>query len=578
MNKKHLVPVVPGLEKVPTGVRGLDEITGGGLPKNRTTLVCGPTGCGKTLLGIEFLVRGILDHDEPGVFIAFEESEDDLARNVSSLGFDLPRLIARKKLRTDYIHVERSEIEETGEYDLEGLFIRLAEAIDSIGAKRVVLDTIEVLFSGLSNHAVVRSEIRRLFRWLKDKPVTAIVTGERGEGLLTRYGLEEYVADCVIVLDHSVADQISTRRLRIVKYRGSLHGTNVYPFLIGERGISVLPITSLTLDQKVSAERISSGVPRLDSMLGGKGYYRGSSVLVSGCAGTGKTSLAAAFAASTCERGERCLYFAFEESPAQILRNMRSIGIDLKRYVDKGLLQFKANRGTALGLESHLAQMHECVEKFEPSAMILDPITTLMVAGSPAEVKSTMSRLADYLKTKQITGMFTSLTTGNHNEAMSEVAVSSIMDTWLLVRNLEINGERNRGLYILKSRGMAHSNQVREFILSDKGLDLVDVYTGAGMVLTGSARLAQIDRERAETVAFRQELETKRRQLQRKQAVAEAQIAALTSEAESAQEEIRQLDAAFDLRAKMADDARAVISQSRMADSSKGGNGARHAH
>ena len=578
MNKKHVVPVLPGLEKVPTGIRGLDEITGGGLPKHRPTLVCGPTGCGKTLLGIEFLVRGIVEHDEPGVFVAFEESEQDLARNVASLGFDLPRLCARKKLRTDYIHVERSEIEETGEYDLEGLFIRLGEAIDSIGAKRVVLDTIEVLFSGLSNHAVVRSEIRRLFRWLKDKPVTAIVTGERGAGLLTRYGLEEYVADCVIVLDHSVADQISTRRLRIVKYRGSIHGTNVYPFLIGEHGISVLPITSLTLDQKATAERVSTGVPRLDTMLGGKGYYRGSSVLLSGSAGTGKTSLAAAFAASSCERGERCLYFAFEESSAQILRNMRSINIDLEPYVEKGLLIFQATRGTAQGLESHLAQMHECVEKFRPSAMILDPITNLIVAGASTEVKSTMSRLADYLKSRQITSLFTSLTAGVHDEAASEVGISSIMDTWLLVRNLESNGERNRGLYILKSRGIAHSNQVREFILSDKGIELVDIYTGAGTLLTGSARLAQIDRERSESAAFRQELETKRRQLQRKQAVAEAQIASFASEVESVQEEIRQLDSAFKMRGKMADDARAVISQNRMADVPGPGNGARHGH
>jgi circadian clock protein KaiC len=576
MSRRNVPLLLPALEKAPTGISGFDEISGGGLPRNRPTLVCGAAGCGKTLLAIEFLVRGALDYDEPGVFVSFEETEEELVRNVASLGFDLPRLCARKKLRTEHIRVDRSEIEETGEYDLEGLFIRLNDAIDSIGAKRVSLDTIEVLFSGLSNHAVVRSEIRRLFRWVKEKPVTAIVTGERGADSLTRYGLEEYVADCVVSLDHAVMDQISTRRLRIVKYRGSIHGTNVYPFLIGERGISVLPITSLMLDQKVTTARVPTGVPRLDDMLGGKGYYRGSAILISGSAGTGKTSLAAAFAASVAKQGGRCLYFAFEESPGQILRNMRSIGLHLEAQVEKGLLKFHAARPTTQGLESHLAQMHGLVEAFQPAAVVLDPITNLVAAGSVAEVKSMLSRLLDFLKGKQITTRNISLAAATGPEAVSDMALSSLMDTWLLLRNLETNGERNRCLYVLKSRGMAHSNQVREFVLSDKGIDLVDVYVGAGEVLTGSARVAQVEHERSQAAAYEQEMEAKQWQLRRKQAVAQAQIASLNAEVESAEEELRQIDAASAASSKLAEEGRQSMSRSRMGATLANSDGAFH--
>ena len=358
----------PELPKTPTGVSGLDEITNGGLPRGRPTLVCGSAGCGKTLMAMEFLVRGATQFDEPGVFMAFEETAAELAQNVRSLGFDLDDLAARGKFCLDFVRVERSEIEEVGDYDLEGLFIRLGYAIDTIKAKRVVLDTLETLFSGLSNAAVLRSELRRLFRWLKDKGVTAIITAERGEGALTRHGLEEYVSDCVILLDHRVIDQVSTRRLRVVKYRGTAHGTNEYPFLIDEDGISVLPVTSLGLQHEVGDERISSGVPRLDAMLGGKGYFRGSTVLVSGTAGSGKTSLAAHLAQAACGRGEKCLYFAFEESPGQLMRNMRSIGLDLAPWLEKGLLRFHAIRATVHGLEMHLASIHKLVKEFEPRA------------------------------------------------------------------------------------------------------------------------------------------------------------------------------------------------------------------
>ncbi|HET9587269.1 MAG TPA: circadian clock protein KaiC [Anaerolineales bacterium] len=460
------------LPKSPTGIPGLDEITGGGLPKGRPTLVAGGAGCGKTLFAMEFLVNGATQHNEPGVFVAFEESAEELAQNVATLGFDLKELIKQKKLIIDYVRIERGEIEETGEYDLEGLFIRLGYAIDRIGAKRVALDTVEVLFAALPNQGILRAELQRLFRWLKDKGVSAIVTAERGDGTMTRFGLEEYVADCVILLDHRVTEQVSTRRLRIVKYRGSLHGTNEYPFLIGKNGISVLPITSLALEHKVPSGRVSTGVKGIDDMLGGKGFHRSSSILISGTAGTGKSSLAAAFVNAACQRGERCLYFAFEESTSQILRNMRSIGIDLAPHVKKGLLQFHVARPTLYGLEMHLVTMYDLIKEYKPEIVVLDPITDFFAIGSKAEVKATITRIIDFLKMNQITALFTSYTSEEDTPDQTIVGVSSLIDAWISLRNLESNGERHRGLFVLKSRGMAHSNQIRSFHLTDDGIKL----------------------------------------------------------------------------------------------------------
>ncbi|HEY9528702.1 MAG TPA: circadian clock protein KaiC [Anaerolineales bacterium] len=464
-NRVNLLP------KSPTGIPGMDEITGGGLPKGRPTLVAGAAGCGKTLFAMEFLVNGAVQYEEPGVFVAFEENAEELTQNVASLGFDLKKLIKQKKMIIDYVRVERSEIEETGDYDLEGLFIRLGHAIDSIGAKRVVLDTIEVLFSALSNQGILRAELQRLFRWLKDKGVSAVITAERGSGSVTRFGLEEYVADCVILLDHRVTEQMSTRRLRIVKYRGTLHGTNEYPFLITKDGISVLPITSVGLDHYAPAERVPTGVKELDEMLGGRGYYKGSSILLTGTAGSGKSSLAAAFVNAACRRGEKCLYFAFEEATQQILRNMRSIGIDLAPHVKKGLLQFHIARPTLYGLEMHLVTMYDLIREYKPQVVVLDPITDFFAIGSTAEVKAAITRIIDFLKTNQITALFTSYTDEDMpNESV--VGVSSLIDTWISLRNLESNGERHRGLFVLKSRGMPHSNQIRSFQLTDHGIQI----------------------------------------------------------------------------------------------------------
>ncbi|NNM68848.1 MAG: circadian clock protein KaiC [Gallionella sp.] len=518
------------LPKAPTGIQGLDEITGGGLPKGRSTLVCGSAGCGKTLLAMEFLVRGATQFNEPGVFMAFEETAKDLTQNVASLGFDLNDLIARKKMVLDFVYIERSEIEETGEYDLEGLFIRLGLAIDSIGAKRVVLDTIESLFAGLPNPLILRAELRRLFRWLKDKGVTAIITGERGDETLTRQGLEEYVSDCVIVLDHRVTDQASSRRLRVVKYRGSTHGTNEYPFLIDEDGISVLPVTSLGLQHAVSTERIPTGIARLDAMLGGVGYYRGSSVLISGTAGTGKSSIAAHFVDAACRRGERALYFAFEESPGQIIRNMRSIGINLEPWVKKGLLFFQATRPSFAGLEMQLTMMHKTVNTFKPQVVVVDPLNGFVSGGNAVEVKSMLIRLADFFKTNQITCLFTSLTAGGKPTEVTDVAISALIDTWLILRDIEIGGERNRALSILKSRGMAHSNQIRECLLSEHGVELCEVYVGAGGVLTGSARLAQEALEQAGKLTRKQETERRQLELESKRRALEAQIDAMRAD------------------------------------------------
>ncbi len=530
---------VAGLEKAPTGIKGFDEISYGGLPKGRPTLVCGSPGCGKTLFGMEFLVRGALQFKEPGVFVSFEEPSRDLEKNVESLGFDLKKLAAQKLIATDYIHIERSEIEETGEYDLDGLFIRLAYAIDSIKAKRIVLDTIEALFSGLSNAGIIRAELRRLFKWLKDRGITALITGESGETTLTRYGLEEYVADCVILLDFRIREQIATRRLRIVKYRGSAHGVDEYPFLIDEEGISILPVTSLGLDYKVSTQRISTGIPRLDAMLAGKGFFRGSTILISGSAGTGKSSVAAKFSESACKRGERCLYFAFEESPNQIVRNMKSIGIDLESCVKKGSLRFHASRPSLHGLEMHLVTFHKLILEFKPQVVVIDPISNLRTVGEPTEIKSMLTRLFDFLKMSGITTMVTDLSHAGEHVEQTEEEISSLIDTWLLVRDIEINGERNRGLYILKSRGMAHSNQIREFLLSGRGIDLIDVYLGPEGVLTGSARAAQEVKEEAGAASYEREMVRSVRERERRKKVLEARMEELRAELESESDELK---------------------------------------
>jgi circadian clock protein KaiC len=527
------------LPKVPTGITGFDEITRGGLPKGRPALICGGAGCGKTLFAAEFLVRGAREFNEPGVFVAFEETQEELSRNVASLGFDLNQLIRQKKLFVDYVRIERSEIQETGEFDLEGLFIRLNHAIDSIGAKRVVLDTLEALFSALQNELILRAELRRLFRWLKDKGVTAVITAERGQGALTRYGLEEYVADCVVLLDNRVIDQITTRRLRVVKYRGSFHGGDEYPFLIGENGISVLPVTSLGLTHEVSSQRVSSGIARLDAMLGGKGFYRGSSVLISGTAGSGKTTIAAKFVEAACERKERSLYFAFEESPSQIMRNMKSVGIDLAAHVHQGLLKFHANRPAYRGLEMHLVSIHDAIKTFKPKVVVFDPLTNLSEVGTEREVKSMLTRLLDFLKMQQITSVFTSLTSGGANLDQSEVGVSSLMDVWLVVRNIESSGERNRALYILKSRGQPHSNQVREFVLSNKGLDLLDVFVSDGEVKIGSDKLAEAARAQEKALVAREQVQVKKLNLERYRKTIAAQIEALKADLEAREAETR---------------------------------------
>lgn len=520
-----------------TSIQGLDEITDGGLPKSRATLVCGGAGCGKTLFGMEFLVHGATKYNERGVFISFEETERELTQNVASLGFDLDGLVERKKIKLVHIRVDQGEIQLDGEFDLVGLFVRIQDAIESIGAKRLVLDTIESLFSGMSDRQILRTELRRLLSWLKKKRVTTIITAERGEGALTRHGLEEYVSDCVILLDHRVDNQSSIRRLRIVKYRGSLHGTNEYPFLIDENGFSVLPVTSLGLNYSSSRERISTGIPRLDTMLSGKGYFRGSTVLVSGTAGTGKTSIASEFVDAACKRGERVLFFTFEESPSQLVRNMRSIGTNLQPWIKAGLLQFHATRPTQFGLESHLTTSIKAINQFDPKVVILDPINAFVAGENQVEVKGMLLRLVDYLKKKRITAFFTSLTSAGDNLESSDVYLSSLIDTWLLLRDIEIGGERNRGLYVLKSRGMAHSNQIREFTLTDHGIELLDVYVGADGVLTGSARLSQEAKDEAEQLVFQQEVLRRKLGLERKRKALDAQIHLLRSQFESEESE-----------------------------------------
>jgi circadian clock protein KaiC len=528
------------LKKAQTGIPGFDEITAGGLPLHRPTLVCGSAGSGKTLFALEFLVNGILKFDEPGVFVSFEENETELIENVASLGWDLKGLTEQGKLFIDHVHIERSEIEETGEFNLEGLFIRIEAAARAVGARRIGIDSIEALFSGFSSDSLLRAEIRRLFRWLKEKNLTAVITGEKGNQMLTRHGLEEYISDCVLFLDNRMQGQVATRRMRIIKYRGTSHGTNEYPFLLTERGISVVPITALAMDYEVSTQRVSTGIERLDTMLGGSGYYRGSSVLISGTAGTGKSSLGACFVSAACGRGEQAIYFSFEEAPKQIIRNMGSIGIDLQTPVDQGLLTFHSVRVTSFGLEMHLAGMLRMIDEIKPAVVVIDPISNLSSVAVLEDVKEMLARIIDYMKMLGITAVFTDLShTGSSLEA-TEAGISSLMDTWILLRDIELNGERNRGMYVLKSRGMSHSNQIREFIISREGISLKDVYIGPGGVLTGTARVVQEAAEAEEQILRQRKANNMRQELKRREKALQMRIQELQDAFTAEKEEIEQ--------------------------------------
>ena len=551
----------PQLAKAPTGIPGLDEVLLGGIPAGRPTLVCGSAGCGKTLLGMSFLVNGATRFGEPGVFVSFEETSQDLADNVASLGFDVPGLIAAKKLAIDHIRVERSEIEETGEYDLEGLFIRLGYAIDQIGAKRVVLDTLEALFSSLSNEAILRAELRRLFGWLRERGLTTIITGERGAGTLTRHGLEEYVSDCVILLDNRVEDQVTTRRLRIVKFRGSAHGTNEFPFLLDDQGITVVPLSSAGLGHRVSAEVVSTGIPGLDAMLGLGGIYRGSSVLISGVPGSGKTILGASFAAAACARGERCMFFSFEESAELLIRNVKSANVELRKHVESGLLRIETKRPTSFGFEMHLAHMQRELDRFQPSSVIVDPVTSFR--GPDSEVHALLLRMLDILKTRGITTIFTSLTSSNERVSQADFGLSSLMDTWFFLVDIESNGERNRGLYALKSRGMSHSNQIREYLLTGDGVKFVEAYLGVDGVLTGSARLAREAQERIMAQQQREDVVRRRREIASQRAATQRQIAELQAQIEAQDVEVERLIAQEERRETGAETDRAAMGASR---------------
>jgi circadian clock protein KaiC len=553
------------LQKCPTGIDGFDSISYGGLPKNRTSLVCGASGCGKTLFAMQFLINGAVLHKEPGVFMSFEENETELAENFASLGVDLTELTRQNVISVDYVDLTGSEIAEAGEYDLEGLFVRLDLAISSIGAKRVVLDTIEALFAGLSNVSILRTELRRLFRWLKERGVTAVITAEQGSGTLTRYGIEEYVSDCVITLDHNFSDRTSTRKLSIRKYRGSPHGTNEYPFLINDKGICIMPITSVELNANVSTARVSTGVGRLDTMLGGNGYFIGSSVLITGTSGTGKSTLAAKTADAACARGEKCLIFAFEESQSQIIRNMASVGMDLSKWVDAGLLRFSVSRPTFYGIEMHLVTMYNNINEFKPNIVVIDPISDFSAVGNATDVKSMLTRLLDFLKHKEITTILLDLSDNDKKEQTS-IGVSSLIDTWIALRDIELNGERNRGLYILKSRGMNHSNQIREFVLTDRGIELRDVYTGPEGVLTGTARLVQEAREKAKALAQQQEIERKLRDVERKRIKMETMIADLQAAFEAEKEELETIINQEEAQIVIIDKGSENIAQMRKAD------------
>lgn len=556
----------PGISKSPTGIIGFDKLTLGGVPTGRPTLVCGTAGCGKTLFASTFLLNGAREYDKPGVFVTFEERPSDIISNVKSLGFDVEQLVDEGKIYLEHISIDPAELEEIGDYDLEGLFLRLELAIDQIGAKRIVLDTIESLFSAFTNPAILRAEIRRLFDWLKDNGLTTIITGERGYGSLTRQGLEEYVSDCVILLDYRVQNQISTRRLHIVKYRGTAHGTNEVPFLIDEDGFSVLPISSLGLNHRVSEERISTGVADLDAMLKGGGFHRGKSILLSGVAGSGKSSLSASFADAACKRGEKALYFSFDESRDQTVRNMRSIGTNLQGHIDSGLLRYVAARPTFYSLEMHLEVMLREIPRFNPDIVILDPISAFMGSGETLEVQSMLLRMVDFLKSKGTTAVFTHLMHSQVGTVETDAGLSSLMDAWILLLNREIGGEFNRELYLLKARGMAHSNQVREFVMSDTGISLIPPYIGDGRALTGSMRQSDEAKVRRAEVERKAEVARKAEQLSHRRRKALAQIEALQAEIDADELELRRAETAEEVYMDQAASDQRDMEKSRRSD------------
>ena len=534
------------LAKSPTGIKGFDEITGGGLPAGRPSLVCGPPGAGKSLFALQFLVNGVTLYGEPGVFLTFEESRADVLADVSSLDFDLDGLERDGRLLVDALVLEPSSVD-TGEFDLEALMVRLAWAVEKFGAKRVAIDNVEALFAAFTRPALIRSELRRLLRWLKDQGLTTVITGERGEGMLTRHGVEEYLSDCVVLLDDRVAQDVATRRLRVVKYRGSNHGRNEYPFVIGAAGVEVLPITSLGLNKQVSAERVSTGVPGLDEMLGGDGVFRGSGILVSGSSGTGKTTIGASFADAACERGEVVLFFSFEESEAEIHRNMASIGLDLARWVDRGLLHFHCERPTTRGLEDHLALMQQAIQEKAPALVVIDPVSSLGRGATAFDVSAMLMRQVYYLKAAGITAVMTVLT--DESELSSSIInISSLVDTSLELVILPAPGERNRGLYVLKSRGTAHSNQIREFVLSDTGIEVVPVVIGANGLLTGSARIAAESAERATAQRLSLESQELERALEQRRETVEAHVATLRDDFAAEERLTQQLIAATEQR------------------------------
>ncbi len=559
------LPEAPGppLPKAPTGVAGLDEITRGGLPKGRSTLLTGGTGCGKTLLGLQFLVAGAREYGEPGVLITFEESAEKVTANFASLGFDLDGLLRDGLLVIYAFRAEPTEVVGTGEFDFEPLLLLLDEAIKRIGARRVVLDSIESLFGMFSAQAIVRAELGRLFGWLEDRAVTAIVTGERGDnGSLSRHGIEEFVSDCVIALDHRVHEGVATRRLQVVKYRGSAHETNEYPFIISAGGFSVWPVTAVSLDYGASEERVSTGVPRLDYMLSG-GLFRGSTVLVSGSAGTGKTTLGAQLIDAACARGERALLVLYEESTDEVIRNMRSVGLNLRRWAEAGPLRIWAVRPTEFGLESHLAAVSELLAEHAPAVAVMDGIASLLSGPGRGEVASMLARKFHLFKSRGITAMATILT---EDDIESAIGVSSRADTWLLLRNIESDGERNRLLFVLKQRGSANSNQVREFVLTDHGVELVDVYVGPAGVLTGSARLAQETRERDAGLQQQEDQQRRTRELRRGIARGQAQLAALQDELAAQQAELGRIAGREQHRAADGQAARLAMAAQRRAD------------
>ena len=528
---------------VSTGVKGLDDVLGGGIPQGHAMLLVGKPGTGKSILSMEYLLHGIELHKENGVYISFEESEKQIISNAASFGWKFEEMVKKNKLAISYIDMQPEQMRTVGDYDLSALILRVKGAIKKVNARRVVIDGINNLLSTFDDERIIRSDLLRLIREIKEVNATIFITGERGHDSWSKMGFEEYLADGLMHLDNRTDGNYQTREIQVVKCRGINHYTGKSPFIINSEGMSIRPLITADFDYKVLKSRVSTGIADIDNMLGGKGLYRGSTVYITGPSGAGKTSISSSFANGACSRGERALFLAFEESSDQIIRNMKSIGLSLDKWVNEKLLYFYTARATTNSLEGHLDNIMTMVREVEPTCVVLDPISAFRPIANENETKLMLIRLNDYLRARKITTVFTALSSDGEYSEHADVQLSSIADTWIVVRIMDYKGERNNVMQLMKSRGMSHSRQMKEMYFTGNGLKLQNVYQGPEGVLTGAARIGQEKYEKLKEARNVIEIDKNRKKIERKKSLLEASIEALKHEYE---EELEALHAAIE--------------------------------